>query len=348
MKKIIAFLLIALLLLPLAACTAPAEPADTPSDFPCDLPPEESDPFPAPADFEAMDIPVGTLNGNTGVATAWLMYQAEQGLTADHYDFTIFTAPDQATAALLSGEVQIAALPTNVAASLYNRSEGMIRLAAIAAYGVLHILENGNEIHSIADLAGHTIHTTGEGAGPEFILNHVLTQNGLTPGVDVTIEFHANEALAAGMAAGQFEISMMPEPMVTSVLAQNEDVRRALDMTDEWGAVTNGPLVMSTVVVRTDFAETHPEAVARFLELLQQSIETAQVDPDTVGYLAAKFDLIPNAAIAARAIPGCNLIFIAGALMEPTVIGYLEVLYTAYPDSIGGAIPGESFYFIGQ
>jgi len=328
MKKIIAFLLIALLLLPLAACSGPTE--DTPA-----------------SSVEAMDISIGTLNGNTGVAAAWLMAEAEQGRTADNYDFTVFTAPDQVTAALLSGEVQIAALPSNVAAILYNRSEGMIQLAAIAAYGVLHILEDGDEIHSIADLAGRTIHTTGQGAGPEFILNHILTQNGLAPGADVHVEFHANEALAAGMAAGQFEISMMPEPMATSALAQNEELRRALDMTVEWDAVTDSPLVMSTLVVRTDFAETYPEAVLRFLDLYRQSIEETITHPAAVAELVAAFEIIPSAAIAERAIPGCNLTFIAGHDMESAIRGYLEVLYAADPASVGGAIPDENFYFIG-
>jgi len=255
-KRIIPFLFIALLLLPLAACGG-NEPA-------------------AP---DTMDIPVGTLNGNTGVAAAWLMEQARLGETEDNYAFEVFTAPDQVTAALLSGQVQIAALPTNVAATLYNRSEGMIQMAAIAAYGVLHVLEIGYEVSSIADLAGRTIHTTGQGAGPEFILNHILTQNGLTPGVDVTIEFHATEALPALMASGQIDLAMMPEPMVTSVLVQNEDVRHALDMTFEWNLISASPLVQSVLVVRTDFAETHPEAVLRFLELYRQSIHEATTNP---------------------------------------------------------------------
>ena len=326
MKKTIAFILItALLLLPFAACGGGGTSAGD----------------------ESLFISVGTLNGNTGVAAAWLMEQARLGETEDNYDFEVFTAPDQVTAALLSDQVQIAALPTNVAATLYNRSEGMIQLAAISAYGVLHILENGDDIHAISDLAGRTIHTTGQGAGPEFILNHILSQNGLTPGVDVFVEFHPNEALATLMAAGQIDLAMMPEPMVTSVLAQNEEVRHALDMTAEWNAVGDGSnLVMSILVVRTDFAEAHPEAVARFLALYRQSIEETVANPAAVAELIAQFEIIPNAAIAERAIPGCNLTFIAGADMEPAIRGFLEVLYAANPESIGGAIPDADFYFI--
>jgi len=349
MKKIITLLLIIALLLPLAACGG--EPPTPPINgtMPAVSPPAAATPAPTeePSAHEPLIIPVGTLNGNTGVAAAWLMEQAKLGETEDIYDFEVFTAPDQVTGALISGQVQIAALPTNVAATLYNRSEGMIQLAAIAAYGVLHILESGDEIQSIADLTGRTIHTTGQGAGPEFILNHILTQNGLTPGVDVQIEFHPNEALATLMAAGQIEISMMPEPMATSVLAQNQDVRRALDMTTEWEAVTDSPLVMSVLVVRTDFAEAHPEAVLRFLALYRQSIQETVQNPGEVAALIAQFEIIPNAVIAERAIPGCNLTFIAGADMEPAVIGFLQVLYSAEPASVGGAIPDENFYFIG-
>ncbi|MCL2829022.1 MAG: ABC transporter substrate-binding protein [Oscillospiraceae bacterium] len=321
----------ALLLTPLAACgnNTPAAPA-TDTGGP-------------------LDIGIGVLNGNTGIAAAWLMEQAELGLTFDNYTFERGTAPDQLTAALLSNQVQIAALPTNVAATLYNRSEGMIQMAAISAYGVLHILENGEEINSIADLAGQTIHTTGQAANPEFILNYILEQNGLTPGVDVTIEFHQNEALAALMAAGEIAISMMPEPMVTSVLAQNEDVRVALDMTTEWDAIDNGSsLVMSSLVVRTDFAEANPQAVHRFLELFRQSIVETVSNPAEVAQLVEKFEIIPSAAIAERAILGCNLTFIAGRDMAPVITGYFQVLFDANPESIGGAIPHENFFFIGS
>ena len=324
MKKTIALLLLTAILL-LTACGTQTAP-----------------------DPEGLVIPVGTLNGNTGVASAWLMEQARLGCTEDTYDFELFTAPDQVTAALLSGQIQIAALPTNVAAALYNRSDGLIQMAAIVAYGVLHVLENGDEVHAVADLTGRTIHTTGQGAGPEFILNHILIQNGLTPGVDVTVEFHPNEALAALMASGQIDLAMMPEPMVTSVLAQNEDIRHALDMTAEWEAVGDGSaLIMSALVVRTDFAEEHPEAVLRFLELYRQSIEETVQNPAEVAQLIAYFEIIPSAAIAERAIPGCNLTFIAGAAMEPAITGYFAVLYAAYPPSIGGAIPDASFFFIG-
>jgi len=328
MKKSITLLIAALILLALAACGGGT---------------------PAPTQDEALTIPVGTLNGNTGVAIAWLWEQARLGETFDHYDIQLFTAPEQVTAALLSGDLQIAALPTNVAATLYNRSKGMIQLAAISAYGVLHILENGDEIQSIADLAGRTIHTTGQGAGPEFILNHILTQNGLTPGIDVQIEFHPNEALASLMAAGQIDLSMMPEPMVTSVLAQNQDVRRALDMTAEWDAVNDdSSLVMSALVVRADFAEANPEAVLRFLALYRQSIAETVQNPAEVAELIAQFEIIPSAAVAERAIPGCNLTFIAGRDMEAVLAGYLRVLYAADPLSIGGAIPDANFYFIGE
>ena len=342
MKKLLTLLLALALLLSLSACEAGPPPL-TPGPPPTATPPAPSTATPP----TPLTIPVGTLNGNTGVASAWLMEEARLGLTHDTYNFEVFTAPDQVATALLSGQVQIAALPTNVAATLYNRSEGMIQMAAIVAYGVLHVLENGAEIHSIENLRGRTIHTTGQGAGPEFILNHILTQNGLIPGVDVQIEFHATEALPALMAAGQIDLSMMPEPMVTTVLAQNADVRRALDMTTEWNMIGDGSqLVMSAVVVRTDFAQAQPEAVSRFLSLLQQSIGETIQNPAEVAELIAAFGIIPSAAIAERAIPGCNLTFIAGADMEPTITGYFQVLYAADPASLGGAIPDASFYLI--
>ena len=329
MKKIIAILLTFTLIFAFAAC------ANTDGDAP------------AQNDYDPQQRTIGVLNGATGLSAAWLMEEAAAGNTFDDYTFEIATAPDQVVSMLMSGQIDIAALPTNVAATLYQRTDGEVQIIAVTTLGVLHILENGDSVNEIADLAGRTIHTTGEGANPEFILNHVLNQNGLTPGVDVFIEFHPNEALATLMASGEIDLAMVPEPMKSSVLMQNPDVRHAVDMTDAWQAIGDGSqLMMSAFVMRTQVLNDDIASTQRFLELLEKSIVQANENPEAVGELIAEFGLLPNATIAARAIAGCNLVFVRGADIEPAIMGYFEALYQANPESIGGGLPSAAFFFV--
>ena len=347
MKQITLLVVAFLLLLTFSACgntNAPQQAVETPAET--EQAPAEQAPA-EPTNEERIDISIGVLNGATGISVAALMEEARTDSTFHRYHFTVGTAPDQVAAMLVSGEIQIAALPTNLAATLYQRTEGGVQMIALTTWGVLHILENGDSISEIADLRGQTIHTTGEGANPEFILNHILIEHGLIPGQDVTVEFHPNEALASLMASGEIHIAMVPEPMASSILMQNSDVRRVIDVTEAWRELGDGSeLAMSAFVARRDFVEEHEVAVWRFLSDLHRSIAEAHNHPVRVGELIAYFDILPNAQIATAAIPYCNLTFKEGLWMQPIIMGYFEVLYRANPQAIGGALPSENFFLI--
>ena len=182
---------------------------------------------------------VAALKGPTGIGMVKLMKDAKDGTTANKYNFTLAGAPDEITAKFASGEFDIAAVPVNLAAALYNKTKGNAQVMAINTLGVLYILENGNSIHSIADLKGKTIYATGKGATPEYILNYLLEQNGIDPAKDVTIEYKNEHAeLATLMASNKAAICMLPEPNVTSVLRENKEIRRALNLTTEWDKAT--------------------------------------------------------------------------------------------------------------
>lgn len=332
MKKTIILLLALLVIFGLSACGGTATPqADTPAE----------DASTVPQEFH-----IGVLNGATGLSAAWFMEESAQGNTFDTYHFEVATAPDQVVSMLLSGQADIVALPTNVAATLYQRTNGEVQMLAITTLGVLHILENGDNVTEVAHLQGRTIHTTGEGANPEFVLNHVLVEHGLTPGVDVFIEFHPNEALASLMASGEIDLAMVPEPMASSILMQNGDVRRVIDMTEAWQAIGDGSqLMMSTFVAQRSFIEENTQGVLRFLALLEKSIDNTNTNPQEVGELVAQFGILPNATIATAAIAGCNLVFVSGSHMEGAIMGYFEALYQADPQSVGGALPSGNIFF---
>lgn len=300
------------------------------------------------------DVNFAVLTGPTGVGAVSLMEKNDAGETLNSYTVSAVADNSQIQAGLINGDYDIAAVATNVASALYNKTEGQVKVIAINTLGVLYILERGDTIHSVADLAGKTIYSPGQGANPEYALRYILTSNGLTvstptetvEGADVSIVFEDASVIQTKMGAGEIDVCMLPVPAATAVLIQNEDVRSALDMTAEWDALgTGGQLTMGCVAVRTQFADENPEAVKQFLTDYEASITTVESDVDHAAQLCETYGIVPKAAIAKRAIPDCSLTFIAGADVRGTLEPYYQVLFDANPASIGGAMPRDDFYW---
>lgn len=300
------------------------------------------------ADLPKEDVNIVVLKGSTGMGAVSLMDKNDKGEASANYHFTVADAPDKVVAMVANGEVDIAAVPTNLAATLYNKTNGNVQMAAINTLGVLYILENGDTINSIDDLAGKTLYATGQGANPEFVINYILQQNGLKPGQDVEVEYKAqHDELATLLATDQVAIGMLPEPNVTAAMAQNDKLRIALNITDEWNKVAGGEsqLAMGCVIVSKSFAESHADVVDAFLSEYQESINYVKDNVAEAGTLCEKYGIIPKAALAQKAIPNCNLTFIAGAEMKTAIAGYYTVLFNADPKSIGGKLPDDAFYY---
>ena len=286
------------------------------------------------------------LKGPTGIGMAKMMDDAKDDNSK--YTFTVAAQPTEATAAIVGDKVDIAAVPTNLASTLYNKTQKGIKMIAINTLGSLYILENGNEINSFEDLRGKTIYATGQGANPEYVLNYLLEKNGLKVGEDVKIEFKAEHAeLAALMASGKCVLGMLPEPNVSSAMAQNKDLRIALNLNDEWNKVADedSKLTMGCVIVSEKFLDEHPKLVNQFLKDLEASINYANDNPKEAGTLCETFGIVPKAALATKAIPNCNLTFISGKNMKKAINGYLNLLFEANASSVGGQLPDEEFYF---
>ena len=266
------------------------------------------------------------------------------------YAFALAGAPDEAVAAVASGSADIAAVPTNLAATLYNKTNGNVQLLALNTLGVLHILEAGESIQSVEDLAGRTLYATGQGSTPEYVLNYILSQYGLTD--QVTVEYKAEHSeLATLAAAGEVDLVMLPEPNVTSVLMNNADFREALDVTELFGQAAEKAgqggtvLSMGCVIVRRDFAEQNPEAVSAFMDAYAASVAFVNGDVEAASALVEEQGILPKAAVAARAIPNCHIVFVEGEEMKAQIGPFFQMLYDANPASVGGALPGEDFYY---
>lgn len=295
-------------------------------------------------------VNVFAIKGPTGIGMVNLMKEADDKNTVNDYNFQIVASPDEIVAKISNKEADIAAVPTNLASTLYNKTQGNVQMLAVNTLGVLYMMENGDSIKTVADLKGKTIYTTGQGANPEYVLKYILTKNGLDPDKDVKIEYVSqNDELTALMVAGTAQVAMVPEPSVTAVSLQKSELRVALDMNAEWEKVADegSKLMMGCVIARADFVKDHPEAVKAFLNEYKASVEKAKEDIDGTAALCETYSIIPKAAIAKKAIPNCNLTYIDGEDMKSQIKGYFDVLFEANNKSVGGKLPDEGFYYLG-
>lgn len=307
---------------------------------------EESIEMPESAPTEQANVRLAGLKGPTTMGMVKLLEDNDNGQTVNHYTFTMTGTADDIVAKLAKGELDIAAVPCNLASVLYNNTEGGVTLAAVNTLGVLYVVETGDSIQSVEDLKGQSLVATGKGTTPEYSLNYILAKNGLDPAADLTIEYKSEATeVAAALASGTANVAMLPEPFVTTAMSQNDQLRRALNLSDEWDKIGDGSaMVTGTIVVRTAFLEENKEAVDAFLEEYQASIEYVNANVAEAAALVEKRDIAP-AAVAQKAIPNCNIVYLDGADMRQKVEGYLQALYDQNPQSVGGALPDDAFYY---
>ncbi len=291
-------------------------------------------------------INIGLLKGPTGMGAAVLLDNDEQGTANADYNLTLAGAPDVLQTALINSELDMAALPTNVAAVLNAKTEGNVQILAVNTLGVIYLMSNDDTIKTVADLKGKTILSAGQGTTTEYVLNYILESNSLTIDTDVFVEYASEHAEVISKAkSGGYEVILLPEPFVTQMKGQDASFSVQLDLTKEWKALGGGELTMGCIAVRKDFLESNPEAVEAFLKDYEASVNAVNADPEAAGVIIEKFD-IAKAAVASKAIPNCNITVMTGEEMKANVSAYLQVLFDSNPKAVGGAVPGDGFYAV--
>lgn len=340
MKKFLALILSAVLLTgSLTACSsAPAESIsdETSSDSVVD----------STVEVEGIDINIAGMSGPTSMGLVSMLDKASKGETVNNYNFTLAGAADEITPKLVQGELDIAAVPANLASVLYNNTEGKIQIIAVNNLGVLYVVEQGETIKSFEDLKGKTIYSTGKGTTPEYALNYLLTQNGVDPANDVTIEWKSEAAeIVAVLKQNPDAIAVLPQPFVTVAQTQVEGLNVSLSFNDEWNKLGNGSsLVTGVIVARKAFVEENPAQVAAFLDEFKASTEFINTNVEDGAVLVENLGIV-KAAVATKAIPNCNIQFIEGEEMKTVVSGYLQTLYDQNPKAVGGTMPADDFYY---
>lgn len=350
MKKLLALALVLVLCLTACGPKAPA-PTEAPSPSPSATTEPTAAPTAEPTPEAKAKVNLAVLPGPTGVGAAKLLYDNEAGETRNEYTVTVAADNQQVTAGLLNGDFDIAALATNVAANLYHKSEGAIQIACINTLGTLYILGKGvdDTLNSMADLKGRTIYAFGQGANPEYVLRYLLRENGLDMDKDVTVVWQTLEEVTATMLTGKGELCMLPVPGATALSAKSEgNIQPVFDLSEEWDAVSeNSRLAMGCIVVRTEFAKENPEAVQAFLREYAASIDYVKTNADgPAAQMVADAGLAPSLAIAQKAIPQCNLVYLDGEDLLDTIHGYFRALFAIDPAAIGGSMPDDAFFFL--
>ncbi len=336
MKKVIFIFVAAVaMLFVLAGCAGSTVESTQTEPVKDELPDPGSEP-------DNVTVRVGSLKGPTSIGLVKLFHEQD-----DHpYSFTMETQADVLIAGMVSGDLDIALIPANVASVLYKKTQGGIAVIDINTLGVLYMVSGDQSISSLEDLAGKTVYTTGAGTTPEYVLRYLLSAKGL--GDTVNIEFKSEAAeVAAQLAADPDCIGMLPQPFVTAALAQNDKLSIVMDMTKEWDALDNGSRLLTGVtVVRKAFLDEHKEAVAGFLKDHAESVEFVDSQTETAAEYTAEAGIIEKAPVALKAIPFCNIVCISGEEMKNALSGYLQVLYDQDPASVGGELPADDFYGI--
>lgn len=351
-KKLLALFLVAAMIFGLTACGKTSSQTGTTADDSTTAASEESttaDAQTEPAKVEGCDFNIASLKGPTSIGLVKLFSDSDAGNTVNKYNYSIYGTADEISTGIVKGDLDVAAVPCNLASVLYNKTEGQVVIAAVNTLGVLYIVEKGEELGSIADLKGKTIYTTGQGTTPEYTLRYLLSQNGLDPDKDVTIEFcsEASEVVST-IATMDSAVAMLPQPYVTVAQTKVDGLKVAFDVTKEWEkADKDSTVVTGVLIARKAFIEEHPEQFKAFLDEYKTSAEYANSNVEDTAELVEKFDIF-KAAIAKKAIPECNVTFITGDDMKTKVSSYLKVLFDANPKAVGGKLPDDGIYYVAE
>lgn len=301
---------------------------------------------------DATDVNVGLIMGPPSMGLGWLIHENEEGNTFNHYNFDVAGVDYSAVSASLNqGDYDIATVPSNVAAILYNNPDmkEKVKVISIGNLGLLYVLTTDPTISTMEDLKGRTVYSIGEGGPPEYTFEYLLDQYDLADAVNFSFRATPFEVLNL-LQEEPNSIALLPQPFVEVAKMLVPDLRVAINVTDAWDALNtdSGAQSVTTVtVVRTAFLEEHEQAVKEYLELAKQSTDYCLEHLDEAAQWTDDYETFLNPEIAKNAIPECNIVTITGQEMKDILSGFLQIIYDFNPDAVGGSMPDDDFYYMG-
>ncbi len=335
MKKIISLILVLMMLIAsLVACQAPEEYPDVSGESSNDN-----------ALVDNTQIRVAVMSGTTGFGIAPLISSIKNGESKLDAKIDIYSDATLVPPLVISKSVDIAAVPTNLASTLYNKTNGGISVIGVNTLGVLYVLENGESVKSLADLEGKTVYMPGQGTNPEYLFRALLALAGLTDKVTLDYTYTTPDELSTAVIAGNAKLALLPEPKVTAVMNNNSAVKVSLDLTAEWKKLAVVPLVQGCLIVRNEFAAEHPELLGKFIEEYAASVNKVNAEPESASQMIADAGIVGNAALALKAIPRCNITWLVGDEMKSALNSFWNELFKLAPSAIGGKLPDDAIFY---
>lgn len=307
--------------------------------------PEPVDPEPAGKEAVSEEVTaaadalrIGSLKGPTSVGLAAMM-EEDEGV------FTVAASADEIAPKLLQGELDIVLVPANLAATLYKKTDGNVRVLDVNTLGVLYAV-SAADMDSVEGLAGRTVYMTGQGTVPEYTVRALLDAAGVADQVDVQFRSEPTEVVAL-IAQDPEAVGILPQPYATAATMKDDALQQRIDLTQAWDEVTEGEcgnLVTGVTIALADTVEAKRDAVEEFISRHERSAAIAQSDPESIAEEVVALGIIDDLKIAEAAIPRCNVVCLTGQGMQESLSGYLEALFALDPASVGGQLPGEDFY----
>ncbi|MDR0597465.1 MAG: ABC transporter substrate-binding protein [Treponema sp.] len=289
-------------------------------------------------------LTVYAIRGPSGVAMIRL-FEDPPAVAGGPVRMEALAQADLVAARFISGEAKAGMLPPNVAAKIASTGKP-IQVAAVTGTGMLSLLTSDSSIRRFGDLRGKSIEVAGQGATPDFVFRRILRSKGFDPDRDMRLNYSlAYPEIAQSLIAGRVSTALLPEPFATMARSGRPDLRLVSDVQLEWqqaGGIGNYP--MTVLVVDADYARRDPAGVRAILAAVKASSEWVTANPEEAGALVEKHDLGLRAPVVAAAIPRSNYVYIGALEARPALEALFGTFLQYSPDSIGGKLPGDSFY----
>ena len=299
---------------------------------------------------DACDVNVGLIMGPPSMGMGWFINEAKEGNTYNNFNFEVGGVDYTALASKFNtGDYDIIHCPSNVGAILYNntdlKEEAVV--ADIGNLGLLYIMTTDPSVQSMQDLQGRNVYSIGEGGPPEYTMGYLLEQEGLT---DVNMSFKSTPFEVLNLLQDEENsIALLPQPFVEVAKLLVPGINTPIDITQEWDSLDleNGAESVTTItIVRKSFLEEHEEAVVEYLNMCKASVDYCLTNPKEAAAWTDEFETFLNGEVAEAAMPYVNMCAITGNEMKDKLSGFLQIMHDYNPDAVGGAMPGDDFYYI--
>lgn len=300
---------------------------------------------------EPVEVNIGLIIGPPSMGLSQAIVDAQNGETYNDFDFTVTGMDYQALAASFNqGDYDIVTLPSNLGPIIYNNDELQtdVQVVSLGNLGVLYGITTDPAIQTLDDLAGRTVYSYGEGGTPEYTIAYLMNQAGLADEVNVNFRSTPFEVLNL-LQEEPNAVAILPQPFVEVAKLLVPGLMVPIDLTEEWDRInadTGSQVVTTATFVNREFLENHEQAVLEYLEITSQSVEWTHANVDEAASRQEDLGTFLSNDVAVDAIPQCSIVCMTGEEMKTALSGFLQALYELNPESIGGSVPGDDFYYI--